>query len=127
MSKVASGAVDVYPVGVLADLLHVWGALRCKGMSEAWRLLRYRSRGWTRRSSWNGYLAEVEGVGHCGHGWTRRRALRSLERIVRTTHWARHNPCGTVRLTADVRRRYCVTCGVSSRYDWTRVETGGAS
>lgn len=118
------GGVDVYPVGVLSDLRHIRGALRYKGIGEAWRLLRYRSRRWNKRNAWNGYLAEAEGLPHCGHGWTRKRAMRSLDRIAATLHWARHDACGTVRLTADVRRQYCVTCDVSSRRGWTRLADG---
>ncbi len=117
--------VDVYPVGVLSDLRHAYGALRYKGIREAWSLLRYRmKRSWHRRNAWNGFLAEAEGLPHCGHGWTRKRALRSLDRIEATLHWARHDPCGTVRLTANVRRQYCITCDVSGRRDWTPMPDG---
>lgn len=115
---------QVYPVGLLSDLIHLRGAWR-HGPPGAFRSrLRYFLRcvrsDVRRRSYWNGYLAELEGAGHCGHGWTKARARRSLAHIIATQHWASHKPCGTVRLSADVRRQYCVTCEVkSSRREWT--------
>ncbi len=72
--------IDVYPVGFYLDIRRILMALR---MGHWWDI-RYRVRGiarsWRRRSYWNGYLAEVgHPVALCGHGWTRRRALLSLE------------------------------------------------
>lgn len=53
--------VDVYPVGLLADVLFLARTVRCapKHVRQAWRKLRYGfRRSWRRRSYWNGYLAE---------------------------------------------------------------------
>lgn len=92
--------VDVYPVGVLAELKrlrrvydrqlalppiakkHVWRNLR----RMALRILRLvRNRDWrTVKCYFNGYLAEPtpfpEHMRRCGSGWTKQRALKSLER-----------------------------------------------
>jgi hypothetical protein len=100
----AAGEIDVYPVGLLADLLHLWraatrapaedrramldhGFRRLKGTA---RYLRDRARRGEWRSvknAFNGYLAEPSWGGatsptwrRCGHGWTKRRALRDLDR-----------------------------------------------
>jgi hypothetical protein len=101
--------VDVYPVGVLADLRHAWRYLTarrfpaCVGPpSPAWRIararasLRYirrtlvrqvRARNWRAlKNTFNGYLAEPREFPpgdyrrRCGTGWTKARALRSLAR-----------------------------------------------
>lgn len=121
--------VHVYPVGLLADLRHLWQRIR----RHPWRTLKHLRRfanqlpaRWGRRNYWNGFLAEpeTERYGHCGHGWTQRRAQRSLEHIKATTHWARHITCGTVRKTADVPRRFCVICNESSSPStWVRVDS----
>lgn len=103
-------AVDVYPVGVIADVTSAWRYLTARyGRGDAtapplmaWRLRRaheclthvrrtvvrhVRARQWRElRQSFNGYLAEpyhFPGDGSlpgCGHGWTRARAVRSLYR-----------------------------------------------
>lgn len=84
--------IEVYPVGVLADLRHAW--------VDKWHArtyLRYarqsvvrhiRNRQWRKlKNDFNGFLAEPtpwpDGVTRCGSGWTRKRALRSLRRQVR--------------------------------------------
>ncbi len=89
--------IDIYPVGVLEVLLGVWrSVLACHGVAlrhslgrvRWWcRLVRQqvRDRQWRAlRSQFNGYLAEPavwpEGLRRCGSGWTRGRALRSLQR-----------------------------------------------
>jgi hypothetical protein len=77
--------VDIYPVGLLADLKRarrdwwVWG--RRYAVRMLWRNVRGS---WRRRSYWNGYLAEVDlpGVTRCGHGWTKARARLDLARHV---------------------------------------------
>lgn len=90
--------VDIYPVGVLHDLLFVYRTARYLGRyREASRKLRYSARHlveaardhrWrSLRNSFNGYLAEPRdfppGLTRCGSGWTRARALRSLRRYYR--------------------------------------------
>lgn len=86
-------AIDIYPVGILADL-HEWA--NNPDRREAWRRLRYdvrahgwrylRNRDWRSLRRWfaNGYLAEPakwpDGLTRCGSGWTRGRALRDLQR-----------------------------------------------
>jgi hypothetical protein len=77
--------VSIYPVGALHDLLIVWRtALRAPShLGWAFRKLRsgFRS-GSRRRSYWNGYLAEPTTSNawtRAGHGWTKRRARRSLD------------------------------------------------
>lgn len=86
--------VDVYAVGVLADLLGLGRSLRArhpKAIRHALRTLRStgrylirqaRRRNWRAvKNAFNGYLAEHRTLGsRCGHGWTRRRALRGLYR-----------------------------------------------
>lgn len=75
--------ISVYPVGMLAALQR--GRIR----QEIGYLRRqFRARGWRAiRSSFNGYLAEVNYPGDlmhrtCGHGWTKRRAASSLGRYL---------------------------------------------
>lgn len=84
--------IDVYPVGVLSDLLYVRSAFRQRlGRRDALRRLRRepryiwyqaRRRNWRAiKNSFNGYLAEHRTDGtRCGHAWTKNRALRDLER-----------------------------------------------
>lgn len=86
--------VDIYPVGVLDDLLTACRWARAGHPREALAKLRYcthrlielaRARHWrSLRQSLNGYLAEPtewpEGLKSCGSGWTKKRALRSLRR-----------------------------------------------
>lgn len=93
------GPVDIYPVGVLDDLLRIGRALRHRhpkairhAMSSARssaRLIRKwaRAGNWRAvRNTWNGYLAEPTDtavcavIRRCGTGWTKRAALRSLHR-----------------------------------------------
>ncbi len=95
--------VDVYPVGLLADLLRDWRQVRHwrrfreadgKPTLHVRRTVRYligrvRAGNWRAvKNTFNGYLAEPspfpENVRRCGSGWTRKRALRSLERHTRT-------------------------------------------
>lgn len=79
--------VHIYPVGLRKDIqfllktlwlrpTHFRQALRTVKMSLRWGL--------KRRNYWNGYLAEPthpwKGYRGCGHGWTQRRALKSLIR-----------------------------------------------
>lgn len=91
--------IDVYPVGLLADLQRDWRQIRHwrkfraaggKPTLHVRRTARYlarqiRSGKWRAvKNTFNGYLAEPspfpEGVRRCGSGWTRGRAMRSLER-----------------------------------------------
>jgi len=101
--------VDVYPVGVLKQLIHTWHILTARKFpasvgapSPLWRLKRARTslsyipktigrhvrdRDWRAlKNTFNGYLAEPtefpagEYRRRCGTGWTKRRALRSLQR-----------------------------------------------
>jgi hypothetical protein len=80
-----SREVDIYPVGLLADLKHFRGHWWTRGRRYALsRLVRSFRRSWRRRSYWNGYLAEVElpVASRCGHGWTKARARLDLARHV---------------------------------------------
>jgi hypothetical protein len=101
--------IDVYPVGALSRLLSAWRFLTVRKFPAAvgpptlaWRIerayisLRYiwqtvvrhaRRRQWRDlKNTFNGYLAEPyefppgDYTRRCGTGWTKRRALRSLER-----------------------------------------------
>lgn len=102
------GQVDIYPVGVLSDLLMLGRALRhrhAKGLRHALSLLRWRvsylrrqakRRNWRAvRSTFNGYLAEPVDPAvqartrRCGTGWTRRAALRSLRRRLKAAEASR--------------------------------------
>lgn len=91
--------VDVYPVGVLDALLRSYRGIRHLGLwGNAYRDIRYTIRGLlhrARRRQWralrnafNGYLAEPldwpDGLKGCGHGWTKKRALRKLHQRMRT-------------------------------------------
>lgn len=86
--------VDVYPVGVLAELLRLRNALRYR-RPEAIRWALGRVRGEVRfiaedarvgnwravRNAVGGYHAEHRDFGlRCGTGWTKRRAVRDLYR-----------------------------------------------
>jgi hypothetical protein len=77
---------EVYAVGLLSDLRFFYGTLRRapKHTRQAWRKLWYGWRqSWRRRSYWNGYLAEPKvdnAWSRAGHGWTKRRAVRILDR-----------------------------------------------
>lgn len=77
--------IDVYPVGVL----EAWQHRRIPGkLGQCWRYLLYqaRRRNWRAiRNSFGGYHAELsasEYATRCGHGWTKRRAMTDLIRIV---------------------------------------------
>jgi hypothetical protein len=111
----AAVKVDVYPVGALAAVQAVWRSYRPSVAAQvgpdqlarmrqwAWHRLvselsalgyRLRHRRWRdAKNIFNGYLAEPtpfpEGLTRCGSGWTKRRALRSLQRHVRQPgiHW----------------------------------------
>jgi hypothetical protein len=110
--ELPQGPVDVYPVGVLADLLAIRVALdpraprptghqpryvppndwRRKTITHRWRSIR---RHWRRRSAWNGYLAEPYDSNsgtwtRCGHGWTVRRAVADLGRHLVDRQTAAH-------------------------------------
>lgn len=86
--------IDIYPVGVLDRLLRLGRAIRTRnpelirwalgqcGWEARYIVGRARERNWRAvRNAFNGYLAEHRTRGaRCGHGWTRRRALRDLYR-----------------------------------------------
>lgn len=86
--------VHIYAVGLLDHLRTVRGTWKHLGRREAIRTLRHRlgylrhqirARNWRAvRNYFNGYLAEPlthdEAWTRCGHGWTRKRALRDLNR-----------------------------------------------
>lgn len=85
MKHVENGMeIDVYPVGVLAELLFAYRIVVKLGKwGEAWNRLKRIPGMWYRRNSWNGYLAEPCAdipILRCGHGWTKRRALADLRR-----------------------------------------------
>lgn len=83
--RVERAQVDVYPVGLLLDI---------KRKRVRYGLRRYlwsyciRGRRWrAARMYFNGYLAEHRHGGHnAGRGWTRRAALRRMERIWEPAH-----------------------------------------
>lgn len=92
--------IDVYPVGLLADLLRDWRQirhwreLRAAGGRPTLHIrrtaryllnaVRYGASGRAVKNTFNGYLAEPtpfpEGLRRCGSGWTKAGALRSLRR-----------------------------------------------
>ncbi|MGK5677486.1 hypothetical protein [Actinoplanes sp. URMC 104] len=91
--------IDVYPVGWLKELqlfrraLHAgpdarrWAAGRLRRQARS-NLRHIRRRQWRDlKNTFNGYLAEPyefpAGVTCCGTGWTRARARRDLDRLVR--------------------------------------------
>ena len=94
----ADTETDVYPVGVLDDLLSAYRWTRAGHPREALAKLHYSARGLIERArdgkwrsirqAFNGYLAEPapwpDGLKGCGHGWTKRRALRKLAVRMRT-------------------------------------------
>lgn len=67
---------DIYAVGFLRD----WKLWRSGGRSfkHTWGWFK---KSWTRKSYWNGYLAETENKSRCGKGWTKNRAYKSWQRI----------------------------------------------
>ena len=86
------GTIDVYPVGILSDLLPVLRVFdpripfddRRAARRRVLRRLRYgiASGRYRSRNAWNGYLAEPRDfpphMTRCGHGWTQKRALHDL-------------------------------------------------
>ncbi|WP_029931060.1 hypothetical protein [Nocardia otitidiscaviarum] len=76
--------IDIYPVGVLEEILYAYRAITRLGMwREAWTHVKRIPAMWGRRNAWNGYLAEPRDSSLCtraGHGWTKRRALADLMR-----------------------------------------------
>jgi hypothetical protein len=87
--------VDVYPVGILRDVLEA-RRRRAMGMPSWWHPLRASTRGIARavrardahrlKCIFNGYLAEPQelppGLPRCGSGWTADRARRDLARRI---------------------------------------------
>lgn len=69
---------DVYPVGLFCDWRY--GRLRA---GLRYLHLQAKARNWRAvRNYFNGYLAEHEHGGHnAGRGWTKRAALRRVERL----------------------------------------------
>jgi hypothetical protein len=85
-SATITPAIDVYPVGVFADI-KTWAGNPDR--TAAHRRLARDIRRALHRRTWrryllNGFLAEPrdwpEGLKRCGTGWTRCRALRDLQR-----------------------------------------------
>ena len=76
--------IDIYPVGVLHELLIAYRLIRNGFPREAWGRLKRIPAMRSRRNAWNGYLAEPRDsaipITRAGHGWTRRRALADLQR-----------------------------------------------
>jgi hypothetical protein len=86
------GEVDIYAVGLLHDIRLAVGGLRARGhrFHFARKLPRRLRSSWRKSSYWNGYLAEPAAIAdglntwtRCGHGWTKKRALRDLRRHMR--------------------------------------------
>ncbi|WP_203911267.1 hypothetical protein [Rhizocola hellebori] len=102
-------------------LTRIWKYQRARferNLHEVWQNFTAH---WRQRSYWDGYHAELDGLPHRGHGWTAKRALASLAHIEATQHYAEHKPCGYRRLTAKVRKHYCVTCGKKPRRGWVAL------
>lgn len=88
------GEIDVYPVGLLADLRRDWRMVTVLRKRPVYvrRCLQYlrrqaKARNWRAvKNTFNGFLAEpLDDSVHwtrCGTGWTRKRALASLGRHV---------------------------------------------
>ncbi|HEY9660818.1 MAG TPA: hypothetical protein V6C65_20375 [Allocoleopsis sp.] len=88
MNNNQSDHVDIYPVGLLYDIQLLIGQRRARKVKNLRYLKPWRNffksfrRSMKRRSYFNGYLAELAGAEiSAGHGWTKKRALNSLERI----------------------------------------------
>lgn len=96
------GWVDIYPVGVLADIRNTWmrlvffgfsrevfGSLIRQSASFVWFQFCRRDFRSIRQYVFNGYLAEPDNwpvdreMDGCGRGWTRGRAVRDLQRRYR--------------------------------------------
>lgn len=84
------GRVDVYPVGILwafkDDQRKGWRRVRSQ-LTRAWAHVK-AGRWHEARSIFNGYLAECPDMDgthwhNCGRGWTKRAALRRVERLHR--------------------------------------------
>lgn len=89
--------IDVYPVGLWDDVRQFRGrwrhdpagkraALRRLRWDLRYPLMRIRCGNWRAlKNYFNGYLAEPtpfpDNLRRCGSGWTRERAVRSLERL----------------------------------------------
>lgn len=97
------GRVDLYRVGLLAAIVNDWNRIRAIGLmgqrggryskgflpylSRQFSMMvrEAKSKDWNSlQNTFNGYLAEPvnwpRGLTRCGSGWTKGRALRSLER-----------------------------------------------
>jgi hypothetical protein len=78
--------VTIYPVGLWLEARETRRRKRwCFHFKSMWRQIKRRE--WRNvKNSFNGYLAEPDifphGLHRCGSGWTRRRALRDLQRRV---------------------------------------------
>lgn len=87
MTTVVDGLrCDVYPVGLWLDV-RTHGVVM--GAAKTLRYVRYqaRARNWRAiRNTFNGFLCEPSpfpaNLTRCGKGWTRRSAIRSLERHI---------------------------------------------
>ena len=68
---------DTHPGAKRAAVRSVWRSLKRLRRYDTWR---------ARRNYFNGFLAEPvhwpQGLTRCGSGWTRRRALDSLHRLI---------------------------------------------
>lgn len=79
--------VDIYPVGLWAEVQNSWRSRKYKfHFKSMWRQFkRHEFRNF--KNSFNGYLAEPDvftgKLRRCGSGWTRKRALRDLQRRVK--------------------------------------------
>lgn len=82
--RVEIDALDVYPVGLLMD----WKHRKVRPLRRALRypLRQARAHNWRAvRNYFNGYLAEHDGHPHnAGRGWTKRAAVRRVNRICPT-------------------------------------------
>lgn len=67
---------SVYAVGFLRDY-KMWRS----GQRSLKRTLYWFKRSFTRKSYWNGYLAETDDKSRCGKGWTKKAALKSWDKI----------------------------------------------
>jgi hypothetical protein len=85
--------LDVYPVGIFRDFINS-RRLKKLGKSKKYQLhlndirVHIRKKEWhSIKSTFNGYLAELdpwpENMQCCGTGWTRRRAVRDIQRGIR--------------------------------------------
>lgn len=74
--------IDIYPVGVLKELLFAYRVIARAGMwREGWTHLKRIPKMWRKANVWNGYHAEPLDASLCtrvGQGWTKQRALADL-------------------------------------------------